>query len=375
MYRHHSKDRKSLRRLKKRSQLTWLLKIPECGDIVRKMNNAHSPNDIRKAMSEFRTPSPYIAYSFVLIDLGIYFFAIAGTLYFEHLAIRIIFGLLAGGAISTLFILGHDAAHGNFTGNRKLDKILARILFLPALHNYSLWVQIHNQQHHRVTNHVDENSWTPPTFQQYSKYSNRKKLLTRFYRSLLGVGFYYLIERWWKNKFIPYGTKKNLESWIDLTIMILFLLVFTLALYSYTSLHPELGFLSTITISMIIPFIAWNYLIGLTVYIQHTHRSIPWLNTSESNHKEQIELAVNLILPNWFHFLTHNLYLHSVHHINPTIPCYRIHKANTKLEEMAKDALVREKLTPMYVLKTLKQCKLYDFQANSWVDFNGAASS
>ena len=54
--------------------------------------------------------------------------------------------------IGALFIIGHDAAHNSFTPYGWLNRLLGRLVLLPAWHPYTSWAYAHNTLHHGGTN-------------------------------------------------------------------------------------------------------------------------------------------------------------------------------------------------------------------------------
>src|SRR4051794_24470796 len=55
-------------------------------------------------------------------------------------------------AIGALFVIGHDAAHNSLTPIGWLNRLVGRLVFLPAYHPYTSWVFAHNTLHHGGTN-------------------------------------------------------------------------------------------------------------------------------------------------------------------------------------------------------------------------------
>src|SRR5438046_10571125 len=108
-----------------------------------------------------------------------------------------------------LFILGHDASHRTLVANKALNAILARIVFLPCLHNYTLWVIQHNRLHHQSANVKGLNSYSPLSPDEFAAATVGRRLLERIYRSPAGFGFYYLVERWWADKFFPWPKNRS----------------------------------------------------------------------------------------------------------------------------------------------------------------------
>src|SRR5579862_6989166 len=107
----------------------------------------------RGALAAFIAPSEARAWPLFLGTLAIY----AGAVWLAGFApaplwLRLSASVLAGLAIPSLFVIGHDAAHGAFTPRRRVNGLIGRIALLPALHNFSLWQVQHNKLHHRLPN-------------------------------------------------------------------------------------------------------------------------------------------------------------------------------------------------------------------------------
>ena len=158
--------------------------------------NSYNTRQLRLAISEYTERSTPIGLSIFLFDVLIYISAIAGVIFMENLFLRVVCSVVAGLKISTLFVIAHDAAHASFVRNRMLNKLIARLAFLPSYHNYSLWLIAHNKLHHQSTNIQGGNSWSPLSKEEYDALPGWRKHVEQFYRSPVGISFYYLIERW-----------------------------------------------------------------------------------------------------------------------------------------------------------------------------------
>ena len=65
---------------------------------------------------------------------------------------------------------------------------------------------------------------------------------------------------------------------------------------------------------------------------------------------------------------------HTAHHLDVTIPLYRLRDAQRVVEESG-TRLVVYRWTPATFFRHLKICKLYDFERHCWTDFEGNATS
>ena len=330
---------------------------------------------LRTVVSEYRKRSTKLAVLLCGIDLLLYSLAIFGVIYFEDMILKLFCSVLAGFKISTLFIIGHDASHNALTNSKILNQVIARIVFLPSLHNYGLWLVEHNRIHHQATNIKGMDSWSPLSKEEYDLLPAWRKTLERFYRSIPGICFYYMIERWWKNKFYPFNNikgKYNSVKWDFL--LVLFYLV------SYVSFLAYVGAVSTysssielILLGFVFPFLIWNFMMGFTVYQHHTHETIPWNKSRKDREKQggQEDFTMHVQYPHWYNLVSHNIMEHTAHHVDPSIPMYNLDKAQKKLSDFLGNDINVIKFSFSGFIKTLSKCKLYDFDENKWLDFDG----
>jgi len=330
--------------------------------------------ELKDLLGPYLARSTAIAVPVFLTDVLIYLLAVAGTIWFEETALKLLCAVIAGFTISALFVIGHDAAHGAFTDSRRLNGLIGRIAFLPSLHNYSLWQIAHNRLHHSTPNLKGKNSWSPMSVDEYRSRPPWRRALERIYRSAAGFGLYYLIERWWKDKFFPRaGTGHLAAHWWDFALLIAFLALLSVATVGGALVlghsHPAAALLWAFGL----PFVIWNTSMGWTVYLQHTHQRIPWFRDeaqwSQLGGQEQVTPYIRF--PRWFEFLFHDINEHTAHHLSPKIPCYRIRAAQLALARHMGDRLVSEPFSIGGQLTTLACCKLYDFERHRWLDFAG----
>ena len=282
---------------------------------------------------------------------------------------RIAGSVIAGLAIPSLFVIGHDAAHGAFTARRRLNAVLARVAFLPALHNASLWQAVHNRRHHRLPNLKGNNSWSPLSHADYLGLSPAGRARQRLYRSPLGFAPYYLIERWWRDKFVPRGPLPGVKpaaAWRDFSLIFFYLLVFVGTLYA-------VGGVISVILGFVVPFLVWNGMMGATTYLQHTGRRTPWYDSVGAwrRHGSDEQVTIQLRVPRWYGLVSHHVMDHPAHHFQPRIPLYRLPAAQARLNELLGERAVFEEFSPAYLLRTLRACKLYDYESRRWLDFAG----
>jgi acyl-lipid omega-6 desaturase (Delta-12 desaturase) len=326
--------------------------------------------NLRQAMMPFVAPSMARAVVLLAATLGVY---AAGTWLAGFadvpLWLRIAGALVAGFTLPSLFVIGHDAAHGAYTASKTANAIMARIALIPELHNYSLWVAVHNRQHHRAPNLKGHNSWSPLDVAEYRALPMWRRAVERLYRSPAGFAPYYLVERWWRDKFMPRhilpGVKRA-DAWRDFALLAAYLVLLVGAL-------AWSGGVVSVVLGFVVPYLIWNHMMGTAIYLQHTNARAPWFASIEAWRRlgGEEEVTVHVRMPRWYGALTHHIMDHPAHHIQPLIPLYRLPAAQARLNELLGPRAVVEDFSLRYLFGTMRACKLYDYGAGHWCDFAG----
>ncbi len=299
---------------------------------------------------------------------------------FDHpviVALGWVFGSLA---LSGMFVVGHDAAHGSLFNSKKANKLLGRLLFLPELHSYEGWLLGHNRIHHGHT--VREQMdfvWMPSTIEDYKAMSGLKKFQHRIEWSFIGSGIYYIRNVWW-DKMISFTPPERYREKIkkDVRFVAIFGLVSIAVLFSYGLIHygTIIGALWIIVKVIAVPWFGFMTIIGWTVYVQHIAPDIKWWPRNEwDSYKGQIEgttiLEINKVV-NYLFF--YNIFVHVPHHVDMRIPCYNLPKAGDALFEAFPDVIKKKHKFSDY-LKITQDCKLYDFKNHTWHRYDGTVTS
>jgi omega-6 fatty acid desaturase (delta-12 desaturase) len=333
-------------------------------------NRVAREKSLRQAMTPYVAPSPLLAAALLAATLAVYGVGVwlAGFAAVP-LWLRLAGSILAGMTLPSLFVIGHDAAHGAFAANKRLDAVMARIAFLPVLHNCSLWVAVHNRQHHRAPNLKGHNSWSPRDVAEYRALPPWRRLVERLFRSPAGFAPYYLTQRWWRDKFMPRHLLPGVKpaaAWQDFALLCLFLAVLLSAL-------AWSGGIVSVLLGFVLPFLIWNHMMGMAIYLQHTNPRAPWFASIEQWRQlgGEEEVTIHVRMPLWYGFLTHHIMDHPAHHIQPLIPLYRLRAAQKRLDELLGDRALVEEFSLGYLFATIRACKLYDYRAGRWCDFAG----
>ena len=319
-------------------------------------------------------------------DLFLYALTLLAALFATSIWGQTLSALLNGLMIGVIFILGHDACHGSFFKSRTLNQIFGRIAFFPSWHSFSLWNLWHNQNHHRYTNFKPKDYAFPPLSKsEFDQLNWRKRIQYRIYRSSIGHGLYYMWELWWKKTIFPMkpyvSEKKPIYVW-DSVWVVSFGLLFLGVLCWVPSLAVQAGLPSipvwkALVFGFVVPFLAWNWIMGFLIYQHHTHTSVAWFDDYQEWDylHAQVDGSTHVKFPHYFNFLFHNIMEHTAHHAQTRIPLYRLCEAQRELEKQFSSRVVMVHWTWKEYFDTLRSCKLYDYQKHCWLDFSGARTS
>ena len=316
------------------------------------------------------------AIALLMFDATLWLGAIFATVYFENILLKILFGTIAGFVTGRIFILGHDACHQSFTPNRELNKIIGRIAFLPSLTPYSLWDIGHNVVHHGQTNLKGfDFVWAPLSKAEFDALPAWRKTLERLYRSGWGPVLYYMIEIWWKREYFPNATYKpaNRAIFMKDNYLVSAFAVLWLGALVAGAWFTNQSILITLLTGFALPFLFWNGMIGFVVYVHHTHPSVSWYDKKAEWLRAQpfVSTTVHLTFNFFWGALMHHIMEHTAHHVDMSVPLYRLKEAQSKLETVLPERIFIQKFSWKWYFDTAKVCKLYDFENKAWLDFDG----
>ena len=150
-------------------------------DNINTQYSALTQNELSKLRKNI-TPKAYqrsyfLTFLWFSIDLAFYLLTMYGIFATQSVLLKIVFGVLAGIATSSMFVWAHDAAHGSLFKSQWVSEILGTIFMLPSLNMYRLWSFGHNRIHHGFTSFSPLDwIWRPLTISEYRNLSKFRKL-------------------------------------------------------------------------------------------------------------------------------------------------------------------------------------------------------
>ncbi|HEU4731347.1 MAG TPA: fatty acid desaturase [Kofleriaceae bacterium] len=315
----------------------------------------------------------------LLLRLVLYATAFAGTLVVSSFVLRALLGVAAGVFSGSLFMIGHDACHGSYTSRPVLNQVIGRIAFLSSYHTYSPWELSHNRIHHVYTNLRDKDFvWTPLSRAELDALPWWKRRLYRAYRTPLGLALYYPIEIWWPRLFFPRRAlldRPRRVYTLD-SLLVLGFLAAQLAMVAAASAGWHAWALGTV-FALVVPYLTFSWMIGFVIYFNHTHPEVPWFAARGewSSAAGALRGTVRLTFPRWTAFFAPSIMDHVAHHVDPRVPLVRLKQAQERIEAVLPGQIVVQAWSVRALLGILERCKLYDYDAHCWTDFQGSPTT
>jgi omega-6 fatty acid desaturase (delta-12 desaturase) len=316
------------------------------------------------------------------VHVLLYFATLLGAVANFGLPVSILFGAANGVFIALLFIIGHDGCHGSFVPQRGWNMWLARFAFIPCLHSTSLWRRTHNELHHYRTNLKGvDHVWAPMSKVEYDAASPLRRRLERIYRGPFGPLVYYYGKFWLYRMVLPLApeTRVQWKRHLPDSLFVIAGSAATLAVIGFLGfeLAPQRPLWLTFLTGWVIPFAVWNYVMALTIYLNHTHPAIPWFRDEEmwKIHNGRVPDTAYVKLPRDLIPLYSDALAHPAHHANTGLPVYALLTAQGQLNGSAPDAIQKYDFTLAEYRKIYSACKLFDFDRMCWTDFDGVATA
>jgi acyl-lipid omega-6 desaturase (Delta-12 desaturase) len=312
-------------------------------------------------------------------DAVIYGLVVAGLIMFDNPLAVVALWVLSALVISGLFVIGHDAAHGSLFASKKLNRFIGTVAMLPGWHVYEGWVLGHNRIHHAYTVRQGfDFVWHPYTPEQYAEMSTLGKLRHRFEWSWIGAGAYYLREVWWHKMIIgapPARWAKAVRR--DRIIVWSFVAVASVLLgaLGWAMYGSVAGVAWMIVKVLVVPFLAFTYVIASFVHVHHVQPGIRWWKRREwTKFKGQMEGTTVLRARFGLNFFFHWIMVHVPHHVDMRIPMYNLELATDAIEKAFPGTVHDEPLRFRDFITNTRKCQLYDFDEGHWLTYREAAA-
>lgn len=229
--------------------------------------------------------------------------------------------LLNGAFLVRIFVIQHDCGHGSLFRRKKLGDWVGRVLGVLTVTPYDVWRRIH-AAHHGTAGNLDRRGpgevYTMTTA-EYRAQSPMGRLRYRLYRHpvvLFGIGpaWVFLFE----NR-LPLGLMRaGARYWISAMGTNLAVAAALGVIIAFGGLEPVL--------LLFLPTTLFAATVGVWLfYVQHQFEDTLYDHEPDWDlHEVALHGSSHYDLPAPLHWLTANIGLHHVHHLNSRIPFYRL---------------------------------------------------
>jgi omega-6 fatty acid desaturase (delta-12 desaturase) len=235
--------------------------------------------------------------------------------------LTLLLAIPTAGFVVRLFIIQHDCGHGAFFQQRAANTWLGRVLGVLTLTPYEYWKRNH-AIHHATSNNLDRRGIgdiDTLTVAEYRERSLWNRFLYRLYRSapvmfVLGPAYMFFLQ----HRLPVHQMRDGWGPWIS-----------TMA----TNLGIALAAAGMIWLIGVGPFLMVHLPVMLLAasmgvwlfYVQHQFEDVIWARNGSWAHSDAALLGSSYYdLPALLHWITGNIGIHHIHHLNSRIPYYRL---------------------------------------------------
>ena len=277
-----------------------------------------------------------------------------------------VFWLVAGLGGWGLHCIAHDCGHGSFSRWRRLNVAVGHISLLPLVYPFHAWRHVHNM-HHAYTNNLElDTDWRPIPADMYRRMSRWDRLV---YAATRTWGFWGgTINYWVVSGFRP-GFFPKREMRRDVRRSMAFVLLVSAV---YLPLLVRFTGVRGLVVCFVMPWVATHAWFSATTLMHHSASDVPYLTSEHwTRNAARLLTTTDYVYPRWLLFLTHNISIHTAHHVAPVVPFYNLPKAQEALKE-AYPGMVRERYVKLrHLWSILRDCHFYDTESGYYTDFSG----
>lgn len=267
--------------------------------------------------------------------------------------------LIAGPLLVRIFIIFHDCCHSSYFRSSWANTFVGYLTGILCSTPFRDWAASHIR-HHATAGNLDKRGvgdiWTL-TVDEYIAAPKIKRIIYRIFRNplfLLGVGpsYVFLIFHRFSQKGIQHKGR--------LSVYITNLAMLSILLFAGTTI----GFTTFLWIYLPITIIAATLGIWL-FYVQHQYEEVYWdRNDVRDSLKAALEGSSYYKLPKPAQWITGNIGLHHIHHLNPSIANYNLQKCHDEIQKL-------QHIEPLGVRKSLKSLRihLWDEESRKLISF------
>ncbi|MEO6338838.1 MAG: fatty acid desaturase [Caulobacteraceae bacterium] len=220
-----------------------------------------------------------------------------------------------------LFLLQHDCGHGSLFRNRRLNDWVGRAIGVLTFTPYDYWKKTHAIHHGNsgALDRRDLGSLELLTVDEYRALPPFKRLMYRLYRHpavLFGVGPAYMFVLQHR---LPIGLMKDgARPWLSAMFTNLAIGLIVAGLWVATG-SPAFILVHLVALVAAATMGVWLF------FVQHQFENTSWDRDEDWDlHEAALHGSSHYDLPPVLRWLTANIGIHHIHHLNSRIPFYRL---------------------------------------------------
>lgn len=299
----------------------------------RRHPETRAARDWVKLLSQYREPDALRSWFELAVTAGpfIILWALAwwslGVSYWLTLVIAVVNAAF----LLRLFAIQHDCGHGSFFRNRTLADWTGRVIGVLTLTPYDVWRRTHSV-HHSTAGNLGRRGMGDVhtlTLAEYRELGPFQRWIYRLYRHplvLFGLGPGYLF--FLQNR-IPLGLMAQARYWVS-AMTTNAAIIGALAVIGYFG-----GLMPILLIFLPTTLLAATAGVWL-FYVQHQFETTHWEEEEDWQlHDAALHGSSHYVLPKVLQWLSANIGIHHVHHLNSRIPFYRLPKVLNDHSDLA----------------------------------------
>lgn len=320
-------------------------------------------------LARYRRPSTALSLFELAVTLGPVLLLWAAAVWSTSISywLTVLISAAASGFLVRLFMIQHDCSHGAFFKSKRANDWTGRIIGVLTLTPYDLWKRSH-LIHHSTHGNLDRRGIgdiMTLTVEEYNSRSFAGRLAYRLYRNpfvLFGVGpiFIFLFHHRLPVGYLRAGFKYWLSA-MGTNIAVAAILIGGIV---------AVGWLPFLITYLLITMLA--AIVGIWLfYVQHQFEHTVWeTNETWQLHEAALYGSSYYDLPLPLRWLTANIGIHHVHHLNSRVPFYR-------LNQILRDHPPLARIGRMTLADSFKttRLKLWDTRKRRMVTFQAARAA
>lgn len=275
-------------------------------------------NSIIRSTLKFGKENVKLSWFYTITSIFLLVCFITLTIIIPVLWIRCIFSIGITIMIVRTFIIYHDYVHGTILRKSKFAKVLFSVYGLYVLAPINVWKSTHNYHHRNNGKFFKPSIGSYPLYskKKFERSSRKEKISYLFIRHPLVMFFGYLFTFIYGMCLYPFIS--NPKKYFDSLLSFLLHSLYIFLLYYYFDFNR-------VILVVILPHFISCALGAYLFYAQHNFPDAKYKNDKEWSYEfSALESSSYLKMNKVMEWITGNIGYHHIHHLNPSIPFYRL---------------------------------------------------